>query len=72
MQTLPLLSQIIFYVLLALIGLMTLLIWGFQIQVLRGKDMSNPDGTVDSWHEQKIFSNLDASSLRCHIHAMIA
>jgi hypothetical protein len=48
-------SQITLYVLLALIGLLSLIVWGWQIQVLRGKEMKNPDGTVDSWHEQKIF-----------------
>ena len=55
MQALSALSQITLYVLLALIGLLSLIIWGWQIQVIRGKEMDNPDGTVDSWHEQKIF-----------------
>jgi len=55
MQSLSTLSQVTFYILLALIGLMTLIILVWQIQVLRGKAMINPDGTADSWQEQKIF-----------------
>ena len=50
---LSILSQITLYVLLALIGVFTLIIWGWQINVLRGKALTNPDGSVDSWHEQK-------------------
>ena len=52
-QTLSLTSQIILYVLLVLIGLYILLIGGWQIKVLRGKPMGNPDGSTDDWHEQK-------------------
>ncbi len=48
MQALSTLSQVTLYVLLALIGLLTLIIWGWQIQVFRGKDMENPDGSADS------------------------
>jgi len=55
MQELSTLSQITLFVLLALIGLLSLIILGWQIQVLRGKEMKNPDGTADSWQEQKIF-----------------
>ena len=54
MEALTQSSQITLYVLLALIGLLALIVWGWQIQVLRGKEMKNADGTVDSWHEQKI------------------
>lgn len=52
-QTLSLASQISLYVLLALIGLFSLIIFGWQIMILRGKTMENPDGTADSYHEQK-------------------
>jgi hypothetical protein len=55
MPALSPLSQITLYVLLALIGLLSLIILGWQIQVLRGKAMKNPDGSADDWHEQKIF-----------------
>ena len=52
-QTLPLASQISLFVLLALIGLFSLLILGWQIMILLGKAMQNPDGTIDDYHEQK-------------------
>ena len=52
-QTLPLVSQISLYVLLILIGLFSLLVFGWQIMILRGKAMQNPDGTSDDYHEQK-------------------
>ncbi len=53
MQELSLLSQVSLYVLLGIMGLICLVIWGWQIKVLKGKTMKNPDGTSDSWHEQK-------------------
>ena len=53
MQELPLVSQVSLYVLLALIGLFALLVGGWQIMVLQGKAMKNPDGSTDDWHEQK-------------------
>jgi hypothetical protein len=43
------------YVLLTLIGVLALIIWRAQLGVLKGKAFKNPDGTVDDWHEQKIF-----------------
>ena len=54
MQELSLASQVSLYVLLGIMGLINLILWGWQIQVLKGKAMKNPDGSVDSWHEQKI------------------
>ena len=45
--------QICLYILLALLGLYSLLIFGWQIMVLRGKAMKNPDGSSDDYHEQK-------------------
>jgi hypothetical protein len=53
MQSLSLLSQISLYVLLALIGLFSLLLWGWQIMILKGKAIRNPDGSSDGWQEQK-------------------
>jgi hypothetical protein len=63
MQSLSTISQITFYVLLVLIGLLTLIIWGWQIQVLRGKAMKNPDGSADDWHEQKIFYGMSVADV---------
>ena len=63
MPTLSQFSQISLYILLALIGLLSLIVWGWQIQVLRGKDMKNPDGSVDNWHEQPIFYGMAVSDI---------
>ena len=53
MQGLSLGSQISLYVLLGLMGLLAPVLWGWQIMVLQGKAMKNPDGSFDDWHEQK-------------------
>jgi len=53
MQELSLLSQVSLYVLLALIGLLAMIIGGWQVMVLKGKAMKNPDGSSDDWHKQK-------------------
>ena len=53
MQELSLLSQISLYLLMALIGLFALLVGGWQIMILKGKAMKNPDGSSDDWHKQK-------------------
>jgi hypothetical protein len=46
-------SQVSLYALLAMIGLYALLVWGWQVKVLKGKAMKNPDGSSDDWHQQK-------------------
>jgi len=53
MQELSLLSRVTLYALLALIGAYTLLVWSWQVKVLKGKEMKNPDGSSDDWHQQK-------------------
>jgi hypothetical protein len=53
MQEVSIISRIILYVLLVLIGLFALLVWDWQIKILKGKAMKNPDGSSDDWHEQK-------------------
>jgi hypothetical protein len=47
-----LISQVVLYIIIALFGLLCILVFAWQIMVLRGKSMKNPDGTVDDWHEQ--------------------
>lgn len=63
MQTLSTFSTITLYVLLALMGLLALIVWGWQVQVLRGKAMRNADGTVDDWHEQKTFYGMAVADI---------
>ena len=51
----PLFSKVVLYIIIVLFGLLCIPILGWQIMVLRGKSMKNPDGSVDDWHEQKLF-----------------
>ena len=53
MQELSLISQVNLYILMGIMGLICLVIWGWQLMVLKGKAMKNPDGSSDNWHEQK-------------------
>jgi len=53
MSGLSFFSQVSLYVLLVLMGLFAVLVWGWQIMILRGKPFKNPDGSTDEWHEQK-------------------
>jgi len=55
MEQLSLLSKISLYVMLAFMGLYTLLLLGWQVMILRGRSFKNPDGSSDDWHEQKNF-----------------
>ena len=51
----PIISRIILYIIIGLFGLLAILVLGWQLKVLRGKSMKNADGSVDDWHEQKLF-----------------
>jgi hypothetical protein len=53
MQELSFLSQVSLYVIMGIMGLLCIIIWDWQIKVLKGKAMKNPDGSFDNWHEQK-------------------
>ena len=55
LETLPLSSALSLHIVLALIGLLTLIVAWAQIGCLRGRPFQNPDGTSDDWREQKIF-----------------
>jgi hypothetical protein len=68
----PLISQIILYIIIVLFGLMGIIILGWQIMVLRGKSMKNPDGSVDDWHEQKLFYGIAIADVFLVIPATIA
>lgn len=49
----PSAARAILYVLLGVMGIYTLIVWGWQINILRGRAMKNPDGSFDNWHDQK-------------------
>ncbi len=51
----PLIGKIILYVIIVMFGIICIILCGWQLMVLRGKSMKNPDGSVDDWHEQKLF-----------------
>ncbi len=51
----PLIGKIILYIIIVLFGIMCIILCGWQLMVLRGKSMKNPDGSVDDWHKQKLF-----------------
>lgn len=53
MQDLTILSQISLYTLLGVMTVYCLIVFGWQIMVLKGKAMKNTDGSFDNWHEQK-------------------
>ncbi len=49
-----LLSKIILYGDISIMGVFCLLLGYWQLNVFRGRSMDNPDGSKDDWHEQKI------------------
>lgn len=53
--TYPVISQVTLFVLLAFMTMFAVLTFAWQILVLMGRCMHNPDGSADDWHEQKVF-----------------
>ncbi len=53
-------------------GLVSIIIWLWQIKVLQGKAMKNPDGSVDDWHEQKILYGIALADIFLACPATIA
>jgi hypothetical protein len=72
MADLSIVSQITLYVLLALWAMFALILLWFQLQVLMGKAMRNPDGSVDDWHEQPLFYGIALSDIILSCPACIA
>ena len=72
MQNLLPLSRAILYVLLTLMGLISIIVWWWQIMVLKGKAMKNPDGSVDDWHEQKLCYGIAVADIFLACPATIA
>jgi len=50
----PLAGKVILYADIVLTGIICLILWYWQWNVLRGKAMPNPDGSVDDWRDQKL------------------
>lgn len=53
MSELSFFSQISLYLLLGFMAVYSLIVFGWQIMVLKGKAMKNADGSCDNWHKQK-------------------
>ena len=51
----PLSAKIVLYIIISLFGFLSIFVLGWQVKVLRGGSMKNPDGTTDDWHSQKLF-----------------
>jgi len=60
---LPLISRILLYFIVVIFGLLCILIFGWQMMVVRGKSMNNPDGTIDDWHAQKLFYGIAVADI---------
>ncbi|TKJ41793.1 hypothetical protein CEE37_04280 [candidate division LCP-89 bacterium B3_LCP] len=56
-------GKIILYADIAIFALFCLIILYWQINVLRGKAMSNPDGSTDDWHEQKLIYGIAVADI---------
>jgi len=59
----PYWAKIILYADISIFGILILLLTYWQIQVFRGKSMNNPDGSVDSWHDQKLCYGISLADL---------
>ena len=63
MSALSLTSLVSLYILIALLALYFVILWWWQTQVIKGKAMKNPDGSVDDWHEQKILYGIAVADI---------
>ena len=66
----PVISKVILYIIIVLSGLICIPILRWQIMVLCGKSMKNPDGSVDDWHEQKLFYGIALADITVAIPVM--
>ncbi|MCK5577372.1 MAG: hypothetical protein KAI14_03555 [Dehalococcoidales bacterium] len=67
----PLISKVVLYIIIVLFGLICIPILRWQIMVLRGKSMKNPDGSADDWHEQKLFYGIALADITIAIPVAI-
>lgn len=65
-------AQLGLYPIIGAMGLLALLIFVWQIMVLRGKAMKNCDGSYDNWREQKTHYGLAAADVFLACPANIA
>jgi hypothetical protein len=63
MISLSIISIVSLYILVGLLALVSILLWWWQTQVIKGKVMDNPDGSKDDWHEQEILYGMAAADI---------
>ena len=56
-------SWIAFCAIVALMGLIAVLLFAWQLQVFGGERVPNPDGSFDDWHDQKILYGIALADL---------
>lgn len=59
----PLAGRIVLYLIIVPFGLVTIMLWFWQLMIFRGKTFKNPDGSVDSWHDQKLTYGIAVADL---------
>lgn len=52
MDELSLAPLVSLYILVGLMAFVSMILWYWQSEGIKGKAMDNPDGSVDEWHEQ--------------------
>jgi len=72
MEQLSVLSRVGLYVLMGLIGFFAVIVGFWQVQVIRGKAMKNPDGSADDWHEQKVVYGMAFADLLIAVPVCLA
>ena len=65
-------SRWILYLILSIMGLYIAAVEVWQIQVIRGNRMENPDGSADDWHEQKTHYGIAFADLVVGIPVSVA
>lgn len=68
----PTISKAILFVDISIFGILCLILLGWQILVLRGRSMKNPDGSADDWHEQKLCYGIALADIAIGIPAALA
>lgn len=66
------LSALVLYVLAGTIAVYALLVLVWQVQVLQGRSMRNPDDSVDDWHEQRTHYGIAVADITLACPAAIA
>ena len=65
-------GRIVLYIVISILGLLAIVVFGWQIVVLRGKSMKCADGTFDDWHEQKMFYGIALADVTLAVPVTLA